>query len=130
MYQFKFTERVEDWWVSEGKPRAYKDLEAAAADFLSVYRSMFEAIEVSAENIRVYLSELDIEELNNFSSNGDLTAGIFLEICKEDKQLLTVFLKYDPLNDLFDKDLSPEINTKCLNEGEKNVIEHLYKNLE
>ena len=91
MYKVKYTERLEDWYVSEGDVFHYETIQSACRGFEQVTRGLLSNSE-AIEGLRLYIEDYhsEDEDIDSYA------IGIIISLEKEDEQIASVDLVFDP----------------------------------
>ena len=91
MYKVKYTERFEDWYVAEGDIFHYETIQSACRGFEEITRGLLSNSE-EIEGLRLYIEDYhsEDEDIDSYS------IGIIISMEKEDKQIASLDLVFDP----------------------------------
>jgi len=91
MYKVKYTERFEDWYVAEGDVFHYETIQSACRGFEQVTRGLISNSE-AIEGLRLYIEDYhsEDEDIDSYA------IGIVISLEKEDEQIASLDLVFDP----------------------------------
>ena len=91
MYRVKYTEKFEDWYVTESDEFYYDTIYSACKGFEEVARGLLTNSE-HLDGIRLYIEDYhsEDEDLDSYS------IGILVSLSREDEQIASLDLLFDP----------------------------------
>ncbi len=91
MYSVQYTERLEDWYVSEGDSHAYECLEEAVKGFDEIVNNLLDDTDAT-QGLRIYIEDFhsDDEDLDSYA------IGMVVNLYRDDILLVHIDIAYDP----------------------------------
>jgi hypothetical protein len=120
MYTVRYTERFEDWYVAEGDIFHYETIQSACRGFEQVTRGLLGNSE-AIEGLRLYIEDYhsEGEDIDSYA------IGIIISLEKEDEQIASLNLVFDPRSNTLKFENSLIIEYENLNAVEEDQLDEL-----
>jgi hypothetical protein len=120
MYKVKYTERFEDWYVADSDIFHYETIQSACRGFEQVTRGLL-SNSAAIEGIRLYIEDYhsEDEDIDSYA------IGIIISLEKEDEQIASLDLAFDPRSNTLKFENSLIIEYENLNAVEEDQLEEL-----
>ncbi len=124
MYKVKYTEKFEDWYVAESEVFHYQTIHSACKGFQEVTRGLLTNSE-ALEGLRLYIEDYhsEDEDIDSYS------IGIIISLEKEDEQIASLDLVFDPRSNTlkFENSLTIEYeNLSAMEEDQLNELSNKF----
>lgn len=124
MYKVKYTEKFEDWYVAESEVFHYQTIHSACKGFQEVTRGLLTNSE-ALEGLRLYIEDYhsEDEDIDSYS------IGIIISLEKEDEQIASLDLVFDPRSNTLKFENSLTIEYENLSAMEEDQLNELSNKL-
>jgi hypothetical protein len=124
MYKVKYTEKFEDSYVAESNEFYYDTVHSACTGFEEITRGLLTNSE-QLDGIRLYIEDYhsEDEDIDSYA------IGIFVSLLREDEQIASLDLVFDPRSNTLKFESSLMIEYEYLNAVEEDQLEDLSNRL-